>query len=220
MAKYVKKYWGRMFFALLLVPAAAGFLLVLINCIRGFSLSYLPFVLGIAAYTLVYPVFKKPLLSYVVGHELTHVIGIWLFRGRIFGFKATRYGGTVKTNMSNVWIALLPYFFPIYSMLVLSLYFLFSILWDLSRFFNIVVFLLGITWAFHLWMSAYILRQNQPDIKESGIIFSSVVVFTVNVIILSLFLVFISPDITIKEFLRQSFLEVQGCYLWMLRHLI
>jgi hypothetical protein len=229
MKKFVKRYplsmrrsgvnLGRMVFGLIIIPAALGFSGVLLSCVKNFSISYIPFIFGITVYTLVYPVFKKPLLSYVLGHELSHVIGVWLCRGRVYGMKVGRNGGMVKTDKANVLISLLPYFFPIYTMLVLGLYFIFSILWDLSRFFNFMVFLLGITWAFHLWMTLYIVRNNQPDIKESGVFFSSVVIFTINVIILTLLLVLISPELTTKEFLHQSFEKVEGCYLWILRHL-
>jgi len=229
MKKFVKRYpiqmrkhrinLLRIFFGLFIIPAALGFAGVLLSCVKNFSISYFPFFLGIIAYTLVYPVFKKPLLSYVVGHELSHVIGVWLFRGRVYGMKVGRNGGMIKTNKSNVWIALLPYFFPIYTIIVLGIYFLFSILWDLSRFFNFMVFLLGVTWAFHLWMTLYIIRNNQPDIKENGVFFSSVVIFTVNVIVLTLLLVLISPELTAKQFVGESVAKVEGCYLWILKQL-
>lgn len=202
------------------MPAAAGLTGVLIYYIKNFSLSYIPFLLGVLSYTLVYPVFKKPFFSYVVGHELSHVLGVWLFRGKVHSVKVGRHGGMVKTNKSNIWIALLPYFFPVYAILLLALYYLLAILWDMSRFFNFMVFLLGITWAFHVWMTLYIVKQNQPDIKYSGVLFSAVIIFTINVIILILLLTIISPELTMQKFIGQSVKMVQGSYLWILQKLI
>lgn len=229
MSKSVKVYhafarkspagWGRIILAVFIMPAAIGFIGVLSFCLRNFSFSYIPFFLGAISYTLVYPVFKKPFFGYVIGHELTHVLGIWLARGKVHGVKVGKNGGMVKTNKSNVWIALMPYFFPFYSFLVLAVYYLLSILWDMSSFFNFMVFLLGITWAFHIWMTLHIVKQNQPDIKYSGVLFSIVVIFTVNTIILALFLALISPDINIWRFICESFENIRNSYLWILKKL-
>lgn len=220
MLKNVKIYWGRIIFALFLMPAAAGFTGVLIFCLKKFSFSYIPFLLGVLSYTLIYPIFKKPFLSYVIGHELTHVLGIWLARGKVHSVRVSKRGGMVKTDKANVWISLMPYFFPFYSFIVLAIYYILSILWNVGRFFGLMVFALGLTWAFHLWMTLHIVKQNQPDIKYSGVLFSAVIIFTINVIILILLLTIISPELTMQKFIGQSVKMVQGSYLWILQKLI
>lgn len=212
--------WLRIIFAFAIVPVSVGFTLVLADFLFKFSPAYIPFFLGIICYTLVYPVFRKPLLGYVIGHELTHVLGVWLFRGKVHSVKVGRHGGMVRTDKANVWIALLPYFLPLYTVLVLSIYYLLSILWNMEKFFGLMVFLLGVTWAFHIWMTLYIVRHNQPDIKESGVLFSTVVIFTTNVMVLTILLIFISPELTIKEFFSRSFTEVKLCYLWIINKLV
>ena len=175
------------------------------------------FLIGIISYTLIHPVFSKPLYSYVIGHELTHVIGVWLFRGRIHKLSISKHGGMVKADKTNILIKLLPYFFPIYTFLVLGIYLLLSIAWDFTGFANILAFVLGVTWAFHIWMTVYILRKNQPDVRDSGIIFSLVIIYLFNIIILSLLLVFISPELTFKNCFTCSLDKVRECYLWIIQ---
>lgn len=206
----------RLISTLFVFPIALGFTSVLIACFKEFSPSYIPFVLGIVCYTLTYPVFRKPLSSYVIGHELTHVLGIWLSRGRVYSLRIGRQGGRVKTDKVNVWTSLLPYFFPIYTFLVLCIYLLLSILWDMNRYYNWFAFILGITWAFHIWMTIYVLRRNQPDVRYSGVLFSMVIIFTANIIILGLLLTVISPEIAIGDFIHQSW----KAYLWILKKLV
>lgn len=219
MPKTVKIYWGRIIFALAFLPAAIGLTYVLISCFQRFSSLYVPFLLGVICYTLTYPVFKKPLSSYVIGHELTHVLGIWLSRGKIHSIRIAKSGGMVKADRINIWTALLPYFFPIYTVIILGVYFLLSIFLDMSRFYNWMVFILGLTWAFHFWMTIYVLRYNQPDIRYSGFLFSMVVIFTINIITLTLLLTFISPELSIGEFVKQSFLRIKESYIWILKRL-
>lgn len=217
MSRKIKIYWGRIILALLIIPAAVGLTGVLISYLRNYYSSYIPFLLGIVTYTLTYPVFRKPLTSYVIGHELSHVLGVWLSRGKVHSIKIGRRGGMVKADKSNIWTALLPYFFPIYTFLVLGIYFVLSIFWDMHRFYGWMLFILGITWAFHFWMTVYILRHNQPDIKYSGFLFSMVIIFTINIVILTLLLTFISPDINIWQFICESCERIKDSYLWILK---
>ena len=50
------------------------------------------------------------LYLYVLGHELTHVIFVYLCLGRVSGFRVGLDGGHIVTNKSNILIALSPYF--------------------------------------------------------------------------------------------------------------
>lgn len=220
MPRNVKIYWWRFIFALFILPIAISFTGVLINCLCSFSHSYIPFLLGVASYTLTYPIFRKPLTSYVIGHELTHILGVWFSRGKIHSVKIGRHGGMVKTDKINLWTALLPYIFPIYTVLVLGIYFILSILWNMSMYYNWMVFILGVTWAFHFWMTIYVLRLNQPDIRYGGFLFSMVTIFTINILILALLLVFVSPELSILDFIHQSVEKIKGSYLWILRRLV
>ena len=56
------------------------------------------------------------------GHELTHALFAVLFGGSVKAFHATERGGQVTVTKSNFLITLAPYFFPLYTFLVLVLY--------------------------------------------------------------------------------------------------
>src|SRR5437763_15417981 len=64
----------------------------------------------------------RPIVIYVFGHELTHALWVLLMGGRVSRFQVGRDGGHVVTNRNNFWIALAPYFFPLYSILAIVSY--------------------------------------------------------------------------------------------------
>lgn len=97
--------------AIVLLPLAFGMSLGLYDTFVNVWPSCCIFLLGIISYTLIFPVFNKPLRSYILGHELTHVLSVWLFRGKIHKMSISRRGGVVKTDKTNIWIKLAPYFF-------------------------------------------------------------------------------------------------------------
>lgn len=210
----------KVLFVFVVIPIAIGLSGVLISFLGNFSFSYIPFFLGVICYTLTYPVFRKPLTSYIIGHELTHILGVWLSGGKIHSVRIDRHGGMVKADRINLWTTLLPYIFPVYTILALVLYLILSILWDFSRYYNWLVFILGITWAFHFWMTIYVLRMGQPDIRYGGFLFSIVVIFTVNILVLGLLLVFISPELGIWDFINQSVEKIKDSYIWILKRFV
>ena len=69
---------------------------------------------------------------YVFGHELTHALWVWLMGGRVSRFRVGREGGHILTDKNNFLIALAPYFFPLYSILVLALYGALSLFMDMQ----------------------------------------------------------------------------------------
>ena len=101
----------------------------------------------------------RPLRVYVFGHELTHAIWVWLWRGRVTKFEGwNREGGYVVTDTHNFWIALAPYFYPIYSFAVILAFAVASMFVDVADVPATFLFLtplrwlfllLGATWAFN-----------------------------------------------------------------------
>ncbi|MGZ5019723.1 MAG: hypothetical protein ACXWAV_04800, partial [Chthoniobacterales bacterium] len=75
------------------------------------------FSLGAVLWLIAFFGLPRPLLMYVFGHELTHAVWVLLMGGRVSQFRVRRDGGHVVTTKNNFWIALAPYFFPIYSIL-------------------------------------------------------------------------------------------------------
>ena len=57
------------------------------------------------------------LYLYVLGHELTHVLFVVIFRGQVTDFHVSTQGGYITTNKTNLVIALSPYFVPFWAVI-------------------------------------------------------------------------------------------------------
>src|SRR5512137_2332803 len=118
---------GKALLGAALLPFCAGFAWQLaVLCV---SVTYQPlvpywFAGGFILYVVIHFLFKKPILSYVVFHELTHAIFAVLFGGPVKAFHATEKGGQVHLTKSNFIITLAPYFFPLYTFIALAAYWL------------------------------------------------------------------------------------------------
>ena len=57
--------------------------------------TWVPLLAGAACWVTIYLLLPKPMWLYVVGHELTHAVWVWLFGGAVKKFKASAKGGHV-----------------------------------------------------------------------------------------------------------------------------
>jgi len=162
------------------------------------------FLLGIAGYALIHFLFKKPILFYIFGHELTHAISVFLCRGRVRAFHISSSGGRVRSTKSNFFISLSPYLFPIYTIFVVVFYFILALFLDVTRYLGFFLFFLGFTWAFHIFLTFYFLGQGQKDIVHSGRIFSLPLIYIVNLLILVVILSCLSKQITFSDFIERT----------------
>jgi hypothetical protein len=151
----------------------------------GMDRVWLPFLAGAACWLVVFLLLPKPMWIYVFGHELTHVVWTWIFGGKIKRFNATSSGGSVITTKSNFVIALAPYFFPLYAVLVVLIFLAGDLLWHWRQsylpWFHL---LLGAAYAFHVTLTWEILKTRQSDITSQGRLFSAVVIFLGNAMVL------------------------------------
>ena len=120
--------------------------------------------------------------------------------GRISRFRVGRDGGHVVTNRTNFWIALAPYFFPLYSILAIAVYGVLSIFFNVQPYGRLLYALIGATWAFHLTFTCWMIPKNQTDLRDHGTFFSLVVIYLLNLVLLSVMLVLASPHITFASF--------------------
>lgn len=189
--------------ALGLIPVLWGAVLAFNESILqsgDFFITQWPFLLGVVLYGLLSCFWQQPMRTYVFGHELSHALWVWVFRGKVRGFSVSQKGGEVKTTKSNFLIALAPYFFPIYSILIILLYLALRSFWKISPYFKVAVFLLGLSWGFHLIMTIYALFKDQEEVRETGVCFSVVLILLLNVLILGGIFVFTSPNIYFEDF--------------------
>jgi hypothetical protein len=158
------------------------------------------FSLGVVLWLIAFFGLPRPIVLYVFGHELTHALWVWLMGGRVSRFRVGRDGGHILTDKNNFLIALAPYFFPIYSILVLALYGGLSLFVNVQPYGRLLYALVGVTWTFHLTFTCWMIPKNQSDLRDNGTIFSLVVIYLINLVLLAAMLIIASPNITFASF--------------------
>lgn len=179
--------WLKLLIAILLLPfcwGAVGALFRVVRATGAVETFWVPFVGGAACWLAVFLLLPKPMLIYVFGHELTHAMWSWLFGGRVKRFKFSSKGGHVVVTRSNFLVVLAPYFFPLYAILVVAAFGLGHLLFGWHHYRVWFYLLLGAAYGFHLTLTWHILQTQQSDITSQGYLFSGVVVFLGNIVVL------------------------------------
>jgi hypothetical protein len=181
--------WVKMFVGLALLPVCVATAMAVCRVIErtanGADRVWLPLLAGVASWMVVFLLLPKPMWVYVFGHELTHAVWTWIFGGRVKRFKASSEGGHVVTDTSNFLIVLAPYFCPFYAAALVLIFagMYLTGLWRAAYgpWFHV---LLGAAYGFHLTLTWQVLRARQTDITSQGYIFSAVVIFLGNALVL------------------------------------
>jgi hypothetical protein len=179
--------WAKFIIAVLLLPACLGAIRALWMVLRASGSAdtfWVAMLAGAACWVVIFLMLPKPMWVYVFGHELTHAVWTWLFGGRVKKFKAGSGGGHVIVTKHNFLIGLAPYFFPIYVAMAVAFFAIGHLIWNWRRhevWFHLVV---GAAYAFHITLTWQILKTRQTDITEQGYLFSAVVIFLGNVLVL------------------------------------
>lgn len=179
--------WIKFIIAILLLPVcigAAKTLWMVIRASGSADTTWVPMLAGAACWVVIYLLLPKPMWIYVFGHELTHALWTWLFGGSVKKFKATSTGGHVVISKTNFLIALAPYFFPLYAVIVVVVFAVGSLIWNWKGYLPWFHLSLGAAYAFHVSLTANILKTQQSDITSQGYLFSAVVIFLGNVAVL------------------------------------
>ena len=181
--------WVKMIIAILLLPVCVGAaqaLWMVIQHSGSADTTWVPLLGGAASWIVIYLLLPKPMWIYVLGHELTHAVWAWLFEGQVKKIKVTSSGGHVLITKTNFLIALAPYFFPLYAVLVVAVFAIGHLIWNWRQFLAVFDLFLGAAYAFHITLTAHILKTRQSDITEQGYLFSAVVIFLGNISVLLL----------------------------------
>lgn len=145
--------------------------------------------IGFSVWVLVFLFLPRPLRAYVLAHELSHSFWGLLMGAKTYLIKVTKRGGYTDLSRSNFLIALAPYFFPFYTFLVILLHGILSFFFDLDPWESLWLGLVGFTWSFHLTFTVAALSRSQPDLKQHGYIFSYAVIYILNLVGISTWLV-------------------------------
>ncbi len=158
------------------------------------------FALGAVVWIFAFFALPRPLMIYVFGHELTHALWVWMMGGRVSAFKVSSEGGHIISDKHNPWIALSPYFFPLYSIIVIAAYGAASLHWNMEPCHRWLYALIGVTWSFHVSFTLWMIPKGQTDLTYYGTFYSLVIIYLMNLAILTLLLVVASPHVTWRAF--------------------
>ena len=194
--------------ALFLIPVN---LVLSIGFVRNFSYfkdvqhGEIVFLSGFIAYLLLHFILYRPVFMHVMAHELTHAFWAALFGGKVKALNVSHEGGSVTMDKSNFFVVLAPYFFPFYTVIALLIYVIVDV-----RYVDFIVFIIGLTYSFHLALTLYSLKQKQTDLKEAGVMFSYMFIYLANLLILAGIIALVSKQFNFLNFLNESWKVVEA----------
>ena len=157
--------WVKMIIAIALLPICAGAaqaLWMVIQHSGTADTTWVPLLAGAGCWIVVYLLLPKPMWIYVLGHELTHAVWAWLFGAQVRKLKVTSSGGHVVITKTNFLIALAPYFFPLYAVIVVAVFSIGHLIWNWREFLALFDLFLGAAYAFHITLTGAHFK-NPPD---------------------------------------------------------
>jgi hypothetical protein len=173
------------------------------------------FSLGAVLWLIAFFGLPRPMLVYVFGHELTHALWVLLMGGRVSRFRVGREGGHIVTDRNNFWIALAPYFFPLYSLIVIGTYGALGLFFNVQPYGRLLYALIGVTWAFHFTFTCWMIPKKQTDLTDQGTFFSLVVIYLMNLLLLSIMLVLASSQIAFADLGRDFIANADKFVHWL-----
>jgi len=173
------------------------------------------FSLGAILWLIAFFGLPRPMVVYVFGHELTHALWVLLMGGRVSRFRVGRDGGHIVTDRNNFWIALAPYFFPLYSLIVIATYGILGLFFDVQPYGRLLYALIGVTWAFHFTFTCWMIPKKQTDLTDHGTFFSLVVIYLMNLALLSVMLVLASSQIAFSDLGREFVANAEKFMNWI-----
>lgn len=121
---------------------------------------------------------------YVLGHELTHALAALVSFGKVQSVHVDMSGGYVETDADNLFIALSPYFVPLWMLCWTGILFIANYFYPFGAYAPWFYGGLGFWWVFHLYWTVWIIPREQPDMLENGLVFSILLIMLMNVGIL------------------------------------
>lgn len=153
---------------------------------------------GFGIWLAMFTLFPRPVRSYILAHELTHALWGLLMGASIAKITVKEDRGAVVLSKTNFLITLAPYFFPLYTVLLIGLYYLLILFYPVERYHLLWLGLVGLTWGFHVTFTVCALLQRQSDIRDQGHLFAYTVIYLANVLGICLWVIMVS-DATFAE---------------------
>lgn len=168
---------------------------------------------GMAVWIAVYLSLPRPVWVYVLGHELTHALAVYLHGGEVYRFHVSKRGGHIISDKNNWIISLAPYFLPLYSMIWIALWWSVNFYYPLGKFAWLLYGGIGLTWGFHLTFTFSMIRDGQSDLTSQGVFFSLVVILLLNFLGIEAGLVAVMDHVSWAQAGKLLGSHVLACYL-------
>lgn len=210
--------WIKLIIAILLLPICGGAAMALLKVLHACGsadTTWIPLLAGAACWIVIFFLLPKPMWIYVFGHELTHVLWTWLFGGQVKKMKVTSKGGHVIISKTNFVIALAPYFFPLYVVLVVVMFALGNLIWNWHGYLVWFHLCVGAAYAFHLTLTFHVLQTQQSDITSQGYLFSAAIIFLGNVCVLLFGIPLLTEKVHLLEVLHWWLNSTDRILLWI-----
>jgi hypothetical protein len=170
-------------------------------------------VAGFLLWQMIFIFLPRPVRTYVFAHELTHALWGTLMGARVSKFKVSKAQGSVTLSKTNFLITLAPYFFPLYTVLIIILYYALNIFLEVERYHSVWLGLIGFTWGFHLSFTIITLMQRQSDIRAYGHLFSYMFIYLMNVFGICIWIVLVSSA-TLAQMGQFLYNDTSGSLKW------
>jgi hypothetical protein len=142
------------------------------------------------------------------------MISTYICGGKVKKVKIGTSYGSVNVNKVNTFIALSPYFVPLYTIIVTLLWAILKYIIKINLSIEILSFFIGFTIMFHLLLTIYAIYIGQQDFKISGWLFSIIIIFIINCLILIfLFILLFLPKIQISQIKDFFLLNTKNAYI-------
>ena len=167
---------------------------------------------GFVLFLLVFTFFGAPVKSYILEHELSHIVFALLSGIRVRSISVKSSHAYVRTDRINIFIALAPYSLPLYTVILVGLYRLWNSITTSPVLALPFYLLFGMTLSFHFVATIHYIQLEQPDLRRYGYFTSLVLIATWSLIILSVIFRLIFMDIQLAAFLEKSLSDTYRWY--------
>jgi hypothetical protein len=129
----------------------------------------------------------RPHGFYVLGHELTHAIAVWMSGGKVHSLHVADKGGKVIADRVSPWISLAPYILPFYPLMIGILWLAGNHVWpELTRYGFPFLGIWGAVWGYHYAFTFSLIPTRQPDFLVYGRIFSLTLILFGNLLLIGI----------------------------------
>ena len=118
---------------------------------------------------------------YVLGHELTHALAAVLCFGKVQAMSVNMEGGYVDTDTDNLFVALAPYFVPLWMLVWMLVFFVVNWISPFEAYLPWLFGGFGFWWAFHVYWTLWVIPREQPDLLENGVVLSFMIIMLTNI---------------------------------------